>query len=307
MIAKATLLRFLLVSISAAAGLALLVWGVGGTASAQSSEDAGLIREIKPYISDVSVGSGDRVQLSVIVIGPDGTVDQGLASGADILWTATDGMISPSIESNTEVIYTSPEEAGLYTVTATAVSNCEDACTATFSVRVRVGQSGPYIGLPRPVLPRILRDAEGNTYEVFTPEDGGTFAGDGFWISAESGVVQNGELIGVRMFENGPASNAGMSHHRYTLGGNQYRISVIDAEGAPISAYSLDGNVTVCIPLPDELRANVSVSGMVANNHDGTLTPMGSVLQLTSLGAFICGTTNILPSHRSNRHIRLTA
>ena len=288
------MLRSLLAWISVAAGLVLLVWGVGGAAYAQSSEDAGLIQEIKPQFRAVTVSTGDKVYLSLIVIGQRGTQDRGLASGADIRWTATDGIISPSIEGNTEVIYTSPEEVGLYAVTATAVSNCEGICTATISVTVRARQSGPYIGPPP--LPRILRDPEGNTYEVFTPEDGGTFPGDGFWISAESGVVQNGELIGVRMFENGPASNAGMSHHTYTLSGNQYRVSVIDAEGAPISSYSLNGTVTVCIPLPDELRTNVTDLAVVAKNHDGTLTPTGSVLQLRSSGAFICGSRSTLPA-----------
>ncbi len=299
--AKATVLRFLPGWISAAVGLALLIWGVGGAASAQSSEDAGTIQEIKPYISDVTVNTGDKVLLSVIVIGPDGTVDQGLASGADIIWAATDGIISPSIESNTEVIYTSPEQVGLYTVTATAVSNCEGICTATISVRVRVSQSDPYIGPLPPVLPRILRDPQGNTYEVFTPEDGGKFIGDDFSISADSGVVQNGEFIGVRMYEDSSASNNGTSGQDFLLIGNEYAIAVVDSGGSVVTSYELRNPIRICIPLAIPVAERFSVSTtdlvLVAVSNDGEhLYAMSATVRISSLGYLtICGDTITIP------------
>ena len=114
------MLRFLLAWSSATASLGG-VTGFGTQVERLPHNHPRMQRRFKkssPAYRAVTVNTGDKVLLSVIVIGPDGTVDQGLASGADILWAATDGIISPSIESNTEVIYTSPEQVGLYTVTA---------------------------------------------------------------------------------------------------------------------------------------------------------------------------------------------
>ena len=97
------------------------------------------------------------------------------------------------------------------------------------------------------------------------------------------------------MSEDGSASNAGMSHHRYTLSGNQYRISVIDAERAPILSYNLNRTVAVCIPVPEELRANISSLEMLSKNSNGTLTVMSSSLRI-SPSLILCGNTSTLPA-----------
>ena len=144
-------------------------------------------------------------------------------------------------------------------------------------------------------IPSVLADAEGAQYEVFTPEEGGTFAGMDFSVTAAPGVIPSGEFVGVRMTDTGDASNAGMSHHRYTLSGNQYTISIIDSVGSPISAYALNATVTVCIPLPVELRSQISDVNMLSKNSDGTLTAFSSSARVgTSLS--ICGRTSALPT-----------
>ena len=296
------MLHFLLAWSSAVAALALLVWCIGGAASAQSSEGAVTIQEIKPsFASSVVIGRGDEVFLSVIVIGSDGNEDQSLASEVDITWTASDGELEVHLDT-TRATYSAPHSIGIgtHTVTASAGSACVgDAtdCTATFTIKVWHVHRPPPPPPQNPPgeIPTALKDAEGNQYSVFTPEEGGTFNSGEFWVSASSGDVPNGEYIGVRMFENGPASNAGMSYHRYTLSGNQYRISVIDAERAPISSYSLNGTVTICISVPDELRTNIADLRIVTKNNDGTLTPMLSSVRITRLGLVICGYTNTLP------------
>ena len=300
--AKATVLRFLPAWISVAAGLALLVWGVGGAASAQSSEDAGTIQEIKPFPTGAFVDRGDEIYLSVIVIGPDGIEDQSLASTVDIIWSASGGELK--IHDNvTSATHVAPQTFGTQTVTASAESECigeATDCTATFTITVRrLHTIHPHVlnppRNPPGEIPTSLMDAEGNQYAVFTPEEGGTFNRGKLWASASRGDVPNGEYIGVRMSENGPASNAGMSHHRYTLSGNQYRVSVIDAEGAPIWSYSLNGTVTVCIPVPDELRINIADLDMVTKNNDGTLTPKSTSVRFRPLGLTLCGSTSTLP------------
>ena len=84
--------------------------------------------------------------------------------------------------------------------------------------------------------PGILSDSEGNQYEVFTPEEGGTFTGEGYSLKVDAGAVPNGEFLGIRMSDEGAASNLGMTHQRYTLGGNMYAISAVDSSGRQLSA-----------------------------------------------------------------------
>ncbi len=291
------MLRFRLVWSAATASLVLLVWGMGGAASAQSSEDAGSIQEIKPIAPVLNVDKGDRVLLSVIVTGRGGDDDQSLASTVNLTWSASAGELEVQNDT-TRAIYTAPRILGAHTVTASAGSACVgDAtdCDATFTIRVRkIYRPSPYN--PPGEIPTALVDAEGNRYVVFTPEDGGTFNGDEFWVSASRGVVRNGEYIGVRMFDEGAALNAGMSHHDYTFSGNQYTISIVDAEGIPIASYALDGRVDVCILVPDELRPNLSSIVVVAENADGTLTATSFRWQITRSSYYSCGYSSTLPA-----------
>ena len=51
------------------------------------------------------------------------------------------------------------------------------------------------------------------------------------------------------MSDEGSASNAGMTHQRYTLGGNMYEVSAVDASSGVISSYVLNSAATACLPL----------------------------------------------------------
>ncbi len=307
------MLRFLLAWSSATASLVVLVWGVGGAASAQSSEDTGMIRAIEPSLdgsnvttSILSVETARRLALSIIVIGPDGIQDQSLASTVDLVWSASGGELKVH-DDTTRATYVVPRAKGTYTVTASAGLECigeATDCNATFTIRALGGPPPPPYHLlaqnPPGEIPAAIVDAKGNQYVVFTPEEGGTFIGGDFKVMADRGDVPNGEYIGVRMFENGPASNAGVSHNIYTLSGNQYTISIVDAEGIPIVSYALNRPVEVCIPVPDELRTNYLTLEMVTKNKDGTLTPTlypnFAWTPTTSSPLIICGNTSTLPA-----------
>ena len=134
-------LRFPLAWSSATASLVLLlIWVVGGAASAQSSEDAGTIQEIKPFapVLNFGVGDNDRVLLSIIVIGPDGNEVQSLASTVDFIWSASAGELEVHYDT-TRATYFVPQVLGTHTVTASAGSGCVGEatdCNATFTIRV---------------------------------------------------------------------------------------------------------------------------------------------------------------------------
>ena len=147
----------------------------------------------------------------------------------------------------------------------------EDDCNASITVQVR-RPSAPVAEEEAPVNPpgeiqSLIPDEDGNQYEVFTPVEGGTFdGGEGYSISVPSGAVPNGEYIGIRMSDGGAVSNLGMTHQRYTLGGNSYGVHAVDASGAAISSYALEDPASVCVPLPAAMRTNISQLALVAIN-----------------------------------------
>ena len=157
-------------------------------------------------------------------------------------------------------------------------------------------EQAPPVNPPANAIPSILTDSDGNQYEVFTPEQGGTFAGEGYWVQAHPGAVPNGEVIGIRMAVGDDADNSDMTAHRYTLGGSTYEIAAVDADGASVSGYVLEPNgLEVCVPLPDHLRANVSDANVVAHAND-SLAILTSTVRINADGLLVCGTLSHLPA-----------
>ncbi len=275
----------------------------GGIALAQNPDPqpTGSIQEISASTPNLTLTVGDTVVLSINVIGRQDIEDQRLANDVKFDWSVSGGWLSGGTD-GTSASYTAPSDPGIYSVTVSLRSGCIGtglACTATFRITVRrpgeaTGPDAPPRN-PEGEIPSILSDSEGEQYQVFTPEEGGAFTDENFSVSAVMGIVPNGEIMGVRMAEDGSASNAGMSHHRYTLSGNQYRVFVIDAESAPISSYNLNGTVAVCIPVPEELRTNISSLEMVTKNSNNTLTVMSSSVRIIP-SLTMCGNTSTLPA-----------
>ena len=258
---------------------------------------------IEPSVSGLTVSSGDAIRLAVNIFGGQNVQDQGLAEHHEYVWQEDGSAISGA--QSPEIAYTAPSSPGTYKVVASLgpryCSGDTAACSAEFVIRVR-RSAVPQPAMPVPAnpdgkIPTILTDGDGNQYEVFTPAEGGTFdAGEGYSIVAPSSAVQSGEYIGVRMYESGSASNAGMTHQRYTLGGSQYDIAVVDSEGETITSYRLNAAAKVCVPLPGELSENISEVAILATNADGTLTVLSSSVRIGASGTEVCGSISELPA-----------
>ena len=266
----------------------------------------GNISKIEPAIRGVTVSGGDNVTLELELYGVQGDMDNTLTG--TISWSVDGTSIAAS---GREITYTAPSSPGTYIVKATlAEGDCrpkdeadrESACSASFEVKVR-RPSAPQPEDEAPAnppgdIPTILTDGSGNQYEVFTPVEGGTFdAGEGHSITAPSGAVPNGEFIGVRMSDDGAASNLGMTHQRYTLGGNMYGVYAVDSTGTSISDYALDEAAKVCVPLPSMFRARISDLALVTINSDDSLTILAANVRLSDDGsASVCGNLSNLPA-----------
>ena len=269
----------------------------------------GEISRIEAAIRSVTVSGGDDVTLSVDIYGLQDAKDNGI--GAVFTWSI-DGVADADLGSGRKIEFTAPSQSGMYTVTASLDGGeCQpvveadraDDCNASINVQVRrpappVAEEVPPVNPPGDI-PSLIPDSDGNQYEVFTPVEGGTFdGGEGYSINAASGAVPNGEFIGVRMSDGGAVSNLGMTHQRYTLGGNSYGVHAVDASGASVSSYVLDEAASVCVPLPAALGVRISDLALVAINSDGSLTILAAQVRLdTGTGiTMVCGNLSTLPA-----------
>ena len=147
-------------------------------------------------------------------------------------------------------------------------------------------------------IPVIVFDSTGNVFEVFTPREGGTIVGDNFSFVAQPGDVPSALLVAVRMSEAGPASNAGMTHHRYTFGGNYYIISAVDGEGKPLRApFTFRNPPVACVPIPGEYLANIDAVRLIATDPAvRSQTVLSSSARLESSGLKMCGYVGTVPT-----------
>ncbi len=284
---------------------------ITSNASSTIAGSPGEVSRIEPGIRGVTVSAGDTVTLSVDIYGLQNVKDNTI--GATFSWSQKTGSNTPEEldGSGRKIDFTAPSSPGTYTVTASLdggqcqpddEADREADCEASITVQVRRA-SAPVPVDPEPInppgdIPGLIPDSDGNQYEVFTPVEGGTFdGGEGYSISVPSGAVPNGEYIGIRMSDDGAASNLGMTHQRYTLAGNMYGVHAVDASGAAISSYVLEDPAEVCVPLPASARANLSTLSLAAINSDGSLTILAAQAKLNSAGnTMICGNLSNLPA-----------
>ena len=98
------------------------------------------------------------------------------------------------------------------------------------------------------------------------------------------------------MADGGAASNIGMTHQRYTLGGNMYGIHAVDGSGAAISSTELEDPATVCLPLPAALRSSIADLAVVSINSDGSLTVHSASVRIGEAGTQVCGNVSGIPT-----------
>ena len=286
----------------------------------------GTILRIEPGIRAVTLGASDTVRLGVNIYGRQDLLDNSLAGSDEdgdrlrFAWTGDAGggsFMAISGNSGTdsrEVLYTASERPGTYILTANlpfdsgclTVREGEEQlealarCSAQFEVTVRRPSQVESVAVtpvnPPGPISETLTDSEGTAYAVFNPEDGGSFQGEGVLISAGAGAVANGEFIGISMAETGDASNAGSTDQRYTLGGSSYVIKVVDSSSEPVTNYVLQEPATVCLPLPHELRGNITGIAIAAIAPNNGLTVLASSVKITPNGVIVCGGISGLPA-----------
>ena len=182
-------------------------------------------------------------------------------------------------------------------IVATLVALTVSICTVLL-IAEGANASDPSPVNPPGEIPAIVFDTVGNVYEVFTPEEGGVVVGDGFSFEALPGDVPSAVVVAIRMSMSGPASNAGMTHHRYTIGGNYHVISAVDGEGKPLNApFRFRTPAIACVPMPGEYLANIDTVRLVAMEPSvGSQTVLSSTYKLDRSGLKMCGYVGTVPT-----------
>ena len=307
-------------------------------AAAPITEPIRILR-IEPSIGEISMKGGSVVRLVVEVYGRQDLRDDALADRSDVTfdWTLEEfgaqpggtvgRLVGPGSSSNDRsrtstlddrrVLYIAPDSPGRFRITVSldpgteclpkqsfeTEEEAQERCTAIFEVtalrssQIETATLNPQN--PEGDIPQVLADSDGLQYEVFTPVRGGAFVQESASLIAGAGAVPDYDMIGLRISDAGPASNEGVTYGRYTLGGDWYAITAVDASGQRVEdSYELNSALEVCIPLPAELSSNISELAMVAMNMspDDSLTILSSRVRISTSGTKVCGHLSIVPA-----------
>ena len=292
--------------------------------------EGGMILRIEPAIQGIRVWTETDLVLSTNVYGMQDKLDNSLADRVSVDkvrfdWedTRRSGTISEatrhalrqnSTPDDREVRYTSPRIPGTYVVKANiphsngcrgprgdeTEEQAEARCTAEFEIVVRYKQETEteitVAKNPSGPIPGYVMDERGRQCPVFTPEEGGSLIGDGYSITAEPGAVENETYIAVCMNPSGPATNAGMTHQRFTLNGDAYSVNALNTRGQRFTNYQFVTHAEACLPLLDDLRTRISDVEVIGVNIDKSLTVLSTTLTFSSDEIQACGLVSKLPA-----------
>ena len=281
------------------------------------------VHSIRPVVRSVSVRAGDSIALTVDIYdtqqGLDNSIPTKSGSKLRFRWSeegASGGTFGTS-NNQRRVTYTAPSTPGVYTVQAEAqpdgictshhegaaeISATERAqCRATFTVRVT---ALPAVTIPRPdpvnptgTIPTSLTDDEGTSYAVFTPAEGGTFAGDDITINAPAAAVPDRTFIGITATVSEIRPDDPIPGATMAVAGDYYDVRAIaEAGDAPLPSFTLNEPATACLPFPTEFRADLSSVVVVQRKTSGELSLLSTKIRSVNGEITICATLSRLPA-----------
>ena len=292
--------------------------------------DTSRILRIEPAVTSVRLWPDELVLLSTNVYGMQDSKDNTLADhvGSDKVRFEWDETIHRNrfaestiydIRRNAqpddrEVLYQAPGSPGRYRVSANiphtdgcrgpkGEETAEEAkarCTAEFEIVVRLQRdvdtpTEEPANPPGPIPTSIFVDTRDNC-PVFTPEEGGALEMSRYSVSAQPGAVQNDSYIAICLKNSGIATNAGLTHQRYTLQGDKYDMTVFDSNGNRLSEYQMNTFVEVCLPLPQHLRHQISDVELAIINKNRSQTLLSSTIAFAGERLRVCGRVSTLPA-----------
>ena len=277
-----------------------------------------IVSKVVPQIRSLTVTAGDEVRLSFALYNVQDALDNDLYThdSMRIVWTDSGGgTFSESRGTGAdrdgeiddrEVMWRAPGLPGRHTVTAKiepgwACDGSSTECSAVFTVNVVRGAS---TATPEPTpcptagtVQATVDDADGNTYSVITPAEGGEFIGDGVSVTVPRSALSGCGYIGLRAYtvlETGASARA--RYGNWTAGGMRYAVDAVSSAGVKLANVVMRRPADVCVPLPDEFRA--TLSGLTLLREIGSdVQPLTSTVRRdATLGYTLCGAVSEFPA-----------
>ena len=261
---------------------------------------------IEPAIKAVTLSPEDSVRLSTNIYGAQNILDNDLAENLVFDWTVDDTALEGD---GRELLYTAPSSPGRYTVTASLASGYCTAkfgdCEVKFTINVRRPRPiDPAVDVSEPVnptgqIPIVIPGADGTQHAVFTPVEGGNFNSGGCSFEAPSGAINDNEYIGIAIQTITDSDQLSpIDDPRFITQDVQCKLSAVDNAGTTIVNYRLRVAGDVCIPLPDEYRANAFDVRLLSVNDQSQTQILSTrvIINDPEIPLKLCGKLNTIPN-----------
>ncbi len=276
-----------------------------------------IVSKVVPQVRSLTVTAGDEVRLSFALYNVQDALDNDLYThdSMAIVWTDSGGgTFSESRGTGAdrdgeiddrEVMWRAPSLPGRHTVTASitpgwACDGSANECSAVFTVNVvRAASTSTPEPTPCPTagtVPATVDDADGNTYSVITPAEGGEFNGEGVSVTVPRSALSGCGYIGLRAYtvlETGASARA--RYGNWTAGGMRYAVDAASSAGVKLANVVMRRPADVCVPLPDEFRATLSGLTLLRELGGGVQPLTSTVRRDATLGFRLCGAVSEFP------------
>ena len=278
-----------------------------------------IVSKVEPIVRSLTVTAGDEVRLSFALYNVQDRLDNDLYThdSMAIVWTDSgggtfvesrgDGADRDGAIDDREVMWRAPNLPGRHTVTARitpdwACNGSATECSAVFTVNVvRAASTSTPEPTPCPTagtVPATVDDADGNSYSVITPAEGGEFVGDGVSVTVPSSALSGCGYVGLRAYVAGSDAGA-MARARYgnwTAGGMRYTVDAASADGTKLANVVVRKPADVCVPLPDEFRATLAGLTLLRELGGGVHPLTSAVRRDDTMGYVLCGAVSEFPA-----------
>ena len=154
---------------------------------------------------------------------------------------------------------------------------------------------------PSGQIPTTLSDDSGLEYEVATPEQGGNFQVEDCdtcpTVTVPVGAVPDQTVIGIRATTQVTTSWEPSAINQLVIAGEHTRVTAVNQLGEPLTRYTLNKPMQVCVPFPPDFRSRLDSVALFEFADEPSDNRLLASNVYTSDGKLtICGATNKLPT-----------
>ena len=146
-----------------------------------------------------------------------------------------------------------------------------------------------------------MSDSSGVEYEVATPEQGGRYQAEDCetcpTVTIPIGAVPDLTVIGIRATAQSSTSQNPLLSDQFVISSDQMSVTAINQRGEPLTNYTLNKPMQICVPLPAQFRSRLDGIALFEFADDPTNNRMLASKVYTRNGTLtMCSVTDRLPT-----------